>query len=78
MALFHTDTSGKIDAVNPVDDDDDANLGLKARYTFTKNNNMVDMMGPTIFFQDRLIFNGVQRGVYDTCRYRAKGLAGNS
>ena len=62
MALFFKDTPGKMDAVNPVADDDDANLGLKARYNFTKNSNMVDMMGPIhsdIFFQDHLILNRV-------------------
>ena len=62
MALFYKDTPGKMDAVNSVADDDDANLGLKARYVFTKNSNTVDMMGPIhsdIFFQDRLILNGV-------------------
>ena len=62
MSLFFKDTPGKMDAVNPVADDDDANQGLKARYTFTKNSNTMDMMGPIhidIFFQDRLILNGV-------------------
>ena len=62
IALFYKDTPGKMDAVNPVADDDDANQGLKARYTFTKNSNTMDMMGPIhsdIFFQDRLILNGV-------------------
>ena len=45
-----------MDAVNPVADDDDANMGLKARYAFTKQSQTVDMMGPIhsdIFFQDR-------------------------
>ena len=62
MALFYKDTPGKMDIMDPVADDDDANLGLKARYAFTKNSNTVDMMGPIhsdIFFQDRLILNGV-------------------
>jgi len=75
MALFFKETPGKMDAVNPVADDDDANqekmrdlifscanLGLKARYAFTKNRNTMDMMDPIhsdIFFQDRLILNGV-------------------
>ena len=35
MAMFYKDTPGKMDAVNPVADDADANMGLKARYTFT-------------------------------------------
>ena len=51
-----------MDIVDPVANDDAAYLGLKARYAFTKNSNAVDMMGPIhsdIFFQDRLILNGV-------------------
>ena len=51
-----------MDAVNPVADDDDANMGLKARYAFTKQSQTVDMIGPIhshIFFQDRLILKGV-------------------
>ena len=62
MAMFYKDTPGKMDAVNPVADDADANMGLKARYAFTKQSRTVDMIGPIhsdIFFQDRLIFNGV-------------------
>ena len=62
MALFYKDTPGKMDFMDPVADDDAANLGLKARYALTKNSNTVDMMGPInsdIFFQDRLILNGV-------------------
>ena len=64
MAMFYKDTPGKMDVVDPVADDADANMGLKARYTFTKQSNTVDMymMGPIhsdIFFQDRLILNGV-------------------
>ena len=51
-----------MNAVNPVAEDDDANMGLKARYEFTKQSNLVDMLGPIhneIFFQDRLMLNGV-------------------
>ena len=62
MALFYKDTPGKMDIMDPLADDDDANLGLKARFAFTKNSNTVDMMGPihsNIFFRDRLILNGV-------------------
>jgi len=60
--MFYKDTPRKMDAVNPVADDADANLGLKARYAFTKNSNTVDMMGPIhsdLFFQDRLLLSGV-------------------
>ena len=62
MALFYKDTPGKMDVVDPVADDAEANMGLKSRYTFTKESNTVDMMGPIhsdIFFPDRLILNGV-------------------
>ena len=41
---------------------DEANLGLMARYEFTKESHTVDMMGPIhsdTFFQDRLMLNGV-------------------
>ena len=58
MPMFYKDTPRKMDAVNPVADDDDANMGLKARYAFTKQSRTVDMIGPIhsdIFFQDRLI-----------------------
>ena len=43
-------------------DNTDANMGLKARYTFKQESKTVDMMGPIhsdIFFQDHLILNGV-------------------
>jgi len=62
VALLFKDTPGEIDAIKPVADDNDANLGLKARYAFAKNSNTVDMMGTIhsdIFFQDRLILNRV-------------------
>ena len=59
MAMYYKDTPGKMDVVDPVADDADANMDLKARYSFIKESNTVDMMGPThsdIFFQDRLIW----------------------
>lgn len=62
MAMFFKDTPGKMDAVNPLNADADANLGLKARFAFTKSSNIVDMMGTVhsdIFFQQRLLLNGV-------------------
>ena len=62
MAMFYKDTPGKMDVVSPVADDEDANMGLKARYAFTKQSQTVDMLGPIhsdIFFQERLILNGV-------------------
>ena len=62
MAMFYKDTAGKMNVVNPLAADDEANLGLKACYEFTKESHTVDMMGPIhsdIFFQDRLMLNGV-------------------
>ena len=62
MAMFYQKTPGKMDVMDPVADDADANTGLKARYTFTKASNTVNMIGPIhsdIFFQDRLILNAV-------------------
>ncbi|CAH3126509.1 unnamed protein product [Porites lobata] len=62
MAMFYKDTAGKMNVVNPLAADDEANLGLKARYEFTKESHTVDMMGPIhsdIFFQDPLMLNGV-------------------
>lgn len=62
MSLFYKDTPGKMDTVNPLAEDDNANLGLKARFAFTKSSNIVDMMGAIhsdVFFQERLLLNGV-------------------
>ena len=62
MSLFYKDTPGKMNTVSPVANDADANMGLKARYGFTKQRRTVDTIGPIhsdIFFQDRLILNGV-------------------
>ena len=57
MDMFYKDTARKINVVSPLAAE--ANLGLKARYEFTKETHTVDMMGPShndIFFQDRLMF----------------------
>ena len=62
MAMFYKDTPGKMDAVNPTAENDVANMGLKARYELTKGSDTVDMTGPIhsdIFFQERLLLNGV-------------------
>ena len=64
MSMFCKDTAGKMGVVNPLAADDEANLGLKARYEFTKESHTVDLMGPIhsgIFFQDRLTLNGVHK-----------------
>lgn len=36
MAMFYKDTPGKMEVANSVAEDKDANIGLKARYEFTK------------------------------------------
>ena len=62
MSMFYKDTAGKMGVVNPLAVGDEANLGLKVRYELTKESHTVDMMGPIhsdIFFQDRLMSNGV-------------------
>ena len=44
-----------MDVGNPVAEDADANMGLKSRYTFTRQNHIVDMTDPIhtdILFQD--------------------------
>ena len=46
MAFCYEDTPGKMDVVNPVEDDAEANKGLKARYEFTKESHTVDIIGP--------------------------------
>ena len=42
MAMFYKDTPGKMDVVDHLAGDTDANLGLKPRYTLTKQSNTVD------------------------------------
>ena len=62
MSMFYKDTAGKMGVVNPLAADDEANLGSKARYEFTKESHTVDMMGPIhsdMLFQARSLFNGV-------------------
>ena len=62
VSMFYKDSAGKLGVINPLAAGDEANLGLKARYEFTKESHTVDMMGPIhsdIFFQDRLMLNGV-------------------
>ena len=62
MSMFYKDTAGKMGVVIPLAVGDEANLGLKVRYELTKESHTVDMMGPIhsdIFFQDRLMLNGV-------------------
>ena len=63
MAMFYKDTPGKMDVVDPVADDAGANMGLKARYTFTQESKTVNMVGPIhsdIFFSNYLIIHQAQ------------------
>ena len=61
--LFYPDTSGKFERMNPIEDNKTANLGLKARYEFTKESATVDMMGGIhcdIFHQPKDLLTGVK------------------
>ena len=62
MAMFYRHTAGKMNVMNPLAADEEANLGLRVRYEFTKESHTVDLMGPIhsdIFFQELLMVNGV-------------------
>lgn len=62
-ALYYQDTAGKMDVVDPSSADEEANLGLKKRYQFTKESKVVDMMGPLHTdqtFMDKLLLNNVE------------------
>ena len=62
-ALFFKDTAGKMDVVDPtIEEDADANVGLKSRYALTQRSRVVDMIGrihSDIFFQNKYMLNGV-------------------
>ena len=45
-SLFYKDTAGRMDNGNPLAADGEVNEGLKKRYTFTKNSQVVDMNWP--------------------------------
>ena len=58
--LFYKDTAGKMDVVKPTEVNANANLGLKARYQFTKESAGVSMVGrihSDLFLQPRLLLN---------------------
>ncbi|XP_070546141.1 uncharacterized protein F54H12.2-like [Ptychodera flava] len=74
-ALFYKDTPGKFDSANPLTEEG-GNQGLKKRHSFTSQSKTVDLFGPIhsdIFFQNRLLLNGVDlklkltRGKNDFC-----------
>lgn len=58
--LFYKDTAGRMDVVDPTAAS--PNAGLKTRYNFVKGSTTVEMAGPLhvdLFYQDRLLLNGV-------------------
>ena len=60
--LFYKDTPGKMDAVDPTLDDDNANLGLKKRSQFTAESGEIDLVGmihADIFCQEKFLLSGV-------------------
>ena len=60
--LYHKDSAGKMDVVKPTEVDANANMGLKARYEFTKSSASVSMIGrihSDLFHQPRLLLNHV-------------------
>jgi hypothetical protein len=61
-ALFYKDTAAKINVADPTKAAADANLGLKARYQFSKESGTIEMAGPIfsdVFMTDRLLLSFV-------------------
>jgi hypothetical protein len=60
-SLYYKDTAGKMDAADPtLADDANHNLGLRARYVFTKLSGTIEMTGPLfsdIFMSVRLLLS---------------------
>ena len=60
--LFYKDTAGKMDVSNPTAAAANANLGLKARYEFSKTSGIIEMVGPIfrdVFFSERLLLSSI-------------------
>ncbi|XP_071950809.1 uncharacterized protein F54H12.2-like [Antedon mediterranea] len=60
--LFHKDTAGKMDVADPTLAENAVNKGLKKRAQYIGGSRFVDLIGPIhcdIFFQDRMMLNGV-------------------
>ena len=60
--LFYKDTSGKMYAVDPTVDDNNANLGLKKRSQFTAQSTEIDLVGmihADIFCHEKFLLNGM-------------------
>ena len=62
-SLYYKDTAGKMDAADPtLADDANPNLGLRARYVFSKLSGTIEMTGPLfsdIFMSERLLLSYV-------------------
>lgn len=61
-SLFYKDTAGKMDVADPTLTAANANLGLKARYEFSKKSGIIEMAGPIfcdVFFSERLLLSYV-------------------
>ena len=61
-ALCYKYRPGRLDSVNPVDNADNVNTGVKERYNHSKESKMVSMEGKIhsdLFAQERYIFGGV-------------------
>ena len=60
--LYYKDTAGKMDVADPTLAGVGANMGLKNRYSFTKQSHEIDLCGKLhsdIFTMDRHMINGV-------------------
>ena len=65
-AMFYKDTAGKMDVSDPTVAAANANLGLKERYTFSRESGILEMAGPLFcdaFRSERLLLSFVDRKV---------------
>ena len=61
-SMLYKDTAGKMDVSDPTLAANNANLGLKARYGFSKESGVIEMAGPIlcdIFISERLLLRFV-------------------
>ena len=61
-SMFYKDTAGQMDVSDPTLAANNANLGLKARYGFSKESGVIEMAGPIlcdIFISERLLLSFV-------------------
>ena len=64
MAMFYKETPVKMDVLNPVAEDVDANMGLKVRYAFTKDSNAVDMVSA---IHSNIVLDPALSRIHETC-----------